>query len=155
MNRQIDIKEATETQLRDFGRDTLGLNLPPNAKIETLRAKITAAWNKDYILVPGEETESKQEGDAPHPVTDDQMPPKKGLVKIHIQLTEDPGGDEPVPVGVNGKVMLIPRGKDVEVPHAYFEVLSNAIAHKYDPMPGGGINPVPRAVPLYPFQRVA
>ena len=77
------------------------------------------------------------------------------MMRIHVNITEEAGGNEPVPVSVNGKVMLIPRGKDVDVPAEYVEVLQHAISHKYDPLPDGGMNPVPREVPLYPFQRVA
>jgi hypothetical protein len=34
-------------------------------------------------------------------------------------------------------------------------VLRNAMQHFYDPLPDGGINPIPRLVLRYPFQRVA
>ena len=157
MNRQIEIAKATHPELLTFARDTLGLNLPPNTKIETLRARITTAWDKDYITVPEEtaSAEPQQLGPKPQPATADQKGPKSGKVRIVITVTEEAGGNEPVPVGVNGKVMLIPRGEEVDIPESYFEVLQHAIAHKYDALPDGGMNPVPREVPLYPFQRVA
>jgi len=156
MNRQIEIGKATHAELLTFARDTLGFNLPPNTKEETLRARIGAAWNKDHILVaeavPDEPT---QVGDQPRPATADQQAPENDKVRIIVQVTEEAGGNEPVPVGVNGKVMLIPRGEEVDIPRSYFEVLKNAITHKYEAMPGGGMNPIPRKVPLYPFQLVA
>ena len=156
MNRQINIAEANHAELLKFARDTLGLNLPPNTKRETLLAKIGAAWNKDYITAPETpEAEAPQVGPQPQPQTADQDGPGKGMVRINIHITEEAGGNEPVTVGVNGKVMLIPRGKDVDIPESYFEVLQHAISHKYDPLPDGGMNPDPREVPLYPFQRVA
>lgn len=155
MNQQIPIADATEDQLRAFGRSHLGLALPPNCKPETLVAKIKAAWNKDYIVVQEANADTAQDGSAPRPVTTAQSAPEKDKVRIIIQETEEAGGRDPVPVGVNGLIMLIPRGKEVDIPLPYFEVLQHAITYKYDPLPEGGINPIPRKVPLYPFQRVA
>ena len=152
MNRQIPINQATHAELLQFARNSLGLNLPPNTKMETLRARISAAWAKDYINLAEEVAETPQKGRQPFPQTAEQEEPDRGMVKIKIAITEDAGGADAVPVGVNGKIMLIPRGKEVEIPYAYFEVLEHAIAHKYDPMPDGGMNPVPREVPTYPFQ---
>ncbi len=153
MNREIKIADATEEELRTFGRGTLGLSLPPNCKIETLRSKIQQAWDKEHILLADpDQPEAPPAGAAPQPVTDEQQPPKRKMVRINIPITEEAGGTEPVPVGVNGSIMLIPRGEDVDVPEPYVEALEHAITHVYDPLPEGGINPVPRKVPLYPFQ---
>ena len=33
--------------------------------------------------------------------------------------------------------MLIPRGKDVDIPVSYFKVLENAVAHKFDALRNG------------------
>lgn len=151
--RKVDIKDATEQQLRDFGRDTLGLSLPPNCKMETLRAKISAAWDKSDITVADAPEVAPQTGSRPVPVEAGQEPPKRNMVRINISVTEEPGGTDDVPVGVNGRVMTIPRGKDVDIPEEYFMVLREAITHKYDPLPDGqGINPIPRKVALYPHQ---
>ena len=69
---------------------------------------------------------------------------------------QDAGGSDDVQVGVNGSVMLVPRGKDVDIPYRYYEALKNAVADKYEMMPDGkSMNPVPRKVPAYPFQVVA
>jgi len=155
MNQKISIAEATQAQFREFANNSLGLNLPPNTKDETVVAKITAAWGKDYIMVSKEEDIQKHAGAAPRPVTDVQASPEDDKVRIVISITEDPGGNEPVPVSVNGKAMLIPRGKEVDIPLSYFEVLNNAIAYKYESLGDGGLNPIPREVPAYPFQRVA
>ncbi len=152
MNRQIPMNEATHAELLQFARGTLGFNSPPNIKIETLRARIETAWNKDHITLPEVEAEVPQKGSAPFPVTEAQQPDKR-MVRINIAISEDAGGSDAVPVGVEGKVMLIPRGKDVDIPYPYYEVLSHAIMHKYDPSEDGlGMNPVPREVPTYPFQ---
>jgi hypothetical protein len=147
--KKIPIAEATEEQLRAFAETHLGISIHANSKIETLRAKVSAAWNKDEITVSD---------DAPEPRLERRVAPvsaSNGKVKLIIQRTDEAGGDEPVPVGVNGRVMLIPRGEEVEVPQSYFEVLKNAIKHIYEPLKDGGINPVPRKVAMYPYQRIA
>jgi hypothetical protein len=106
---------------------------------------------KEEIDVEDAPPTAKQVG--AKPLGGEPVAPEK--VKILIARTEDAGGDEPVPVGVNGPIMLVPRGEPVEIPYAYYEVLKNAVKDIYDPLPDGGMNPVPRKVPAYPFQRLA
>ena len=78
-----------------------------------------------------------------------------GKVKLIIHTTTEAGGKDPVPIGVNGRVMLVPRGKEVEIPHAYFEVLKNAKRFDYEPGPEGyGLQP-PTEVQMYSFQRLS
>ena len=68
-------------------------------------------------------------------------PDHLGDVRIILE-----GDGEPVPVGVNGRIILIPRGEPVWVPEAYLSVLDNA-SH-----PGlfGGRPYIP-----YPYRRLA
>ncbi len=161
--RKLPITEADEGQLRQFATMVLGISIKASAGIDTIRARVAEAWQKDWIAV---DDEAAPDGAAvnsqhPHPVTDEQHKPgfdptdkenQTRLVRIHINVTEDVGGDRPVQVGVNGKIMLIPRGKDVDIPERFYHVLTHAISYKYDPLPDGGINPKPRKVPLYPHQ---
>lgn len=153
--KMIPLAEADEAQLRAFAQDYLGMTFPGNTKADTMRAKIMPAWNKSEIPVevPSDAAVDQQEGSPPPAPNGQQHDPTK--VRIIVQRTEDAGGDEPVPVGVNGRLMLIPRGEEVSVPYPYFEVLQNAVKHIYDPLPEGGISNTPRKVPAYPFQRVA
>ena len=150
----ILIDEATEAQLRSFAIDTLGFTINATAKIETVRARIQQAWNKREIPVEDSAPEPAQAETkaGPQPVTDEQKPLADGMVRLVLQVTEEAGGADDVQVGVNGKVMLVPRGKTVEIPEAYFESLAHAVTHKYDALPDGGMSPTPRKVPLYPFQ---
>lgn len=153
--KKIPIGEATEAQLRLFARDTLGIDIKATAKFATVRARVEQAWDKPEITIPDSEPESTKEVPsqaAPNPVTEEQQKPAKDMVRLVIGVTEEAGGNSPVEVGVNGKVMLIPRGKEVEIPYSYFEVLKHAVTFKYDPLPDGGMAPEPRKVPLYPFQ---
>ncbi len=153
----IEITEATDEQLREFANLTLGLSMPANTLRETVISKLSQAWDKTFIFEsdPVLPQANAQEGDDPAPVTEDQELPEVKKVRIFINETEESGGREAVPVGCNGKVMLIPRGKNVDIPEPYYLILQNAITHKFDPLPDGGIDPNPRTVPLYPHQLVA
>lgn len=151
-DKKIALAEASEAQLRTFAEDYLGMTFPANTKVETLRAKIKSAWTKDEISVADAAPEEPLVGQAPPTPKGQEIAP--GKVKIIIQRTDDSGGDEPVPIGVNGKVMLVPRGEEVGIPMAYFRVLENCVTYRYESLKDGGINPIPRKVPLYPFQRI-
>lgn len=169
MYEKLAIKDATPQQLRDFAREHLGIQLPPNAKDETLLAKIKQAWNQEHIFVaepeeqenpPKNSVERKaadpaQQAPAVKPLEKGGDPRVNTKVTIHIGVTEAPGGDRPVEVAVNGQAMLIPRGEDVEIPWPYYHVLQNAVQDKYDVDDNGNIIPEPRKVPLYPVSRVA
>lgn len=167
---RVKIADANRDQLLAFANTHLGMNLPGNTLEDTVRARITAAWDKDYIdLGSGESVaaastqasnsdvvqDSETPPQEPLPVTDAQKDPDREYVRVHLMVTDEAGGSDAVQVGVNGKVMLVPRGEDVDIPVEYFHVLQNAVEHRYDPLPDGGINPVPRVVPKYPFQKVA
>lgn len=55
----------------------------------------------------------------PASTKDGFLPPERLSGKkatIHIASTEGPGGADPVPVGLNGKVWAIPRDVEVEIP---------------------------------------
>lgn len=158
MAKQLLIADASTKELSAFARDNLGMNLPGNMLRENMLARIGAAWNKDFITIPDYLSGEPQhmDGAPPPPTTAEQAAlPEPGYVRIEISVTEDAGGNEAVPVGVNGKIMLIPRGKQVDIKRSYYQVLQNAVMRKYDPLPDGGINPVPRKVALYPFQLIA
>lgn len=157
--RKLPIDEANEGQLRQFATMVLGISINASAGIDTIRARVAEAWQKDWIAVDDEAAPDGAvvHGHSPNPVTDEQHKPgldKEGkrLVRIHINVTEETGGDRAIQVGVNGKIMLIPRGKNVDIPEPYYHVLTHAISYKYDALKDGGINPTPRKVPLYPHQ---
>lgn len=77
---------------------------------------------------------------------------------IEVKRTEEAGGNDPVPVSVNGINQLIPRGEHVPVRAPYVEVLQHAEKIVYDEvMEADGIRSrmVPRVVQQYPFDIVA
>jgi hypothetical protein len=148
----IPIAEATEAQLRKFAQETLGIEIKPTMGFDKVLVAVQSAWDRD-IPVMEEDPEGVLAGDQPVPVRDRHLPPPAGKVRINIGIQEEAGGERPVEVGVNGKIMLIPRGKDVDIPEAYLEVLQHAVTYKYDNLDDGmGINPKAREVQLYPFQ---
>lgn len=160
--KKVLLKDATEAQLRDFAQNHLGIEISENEKRASILTKIQAAYTKEDITVTDHDgpadksTEVKQPKAATSAKTQVQRAKtsQKGekMVRLMIQRTEGPGGADDVPLGCNGKVMLVPRGRIVEIPERYYEVLKNAIKHVYDPLPEGGLNPVPREVPEFPFQ---
>lgn len=162
--KKIPLAEASEAQLRDFAGRHLGMELPAGAKIETLRSKIRQAWTQPDIHVLDEHTAfvggrsvSLGDGFGSHGFVSNGiehfMFEANGRKKVRVILnrSEEAGGSEPVQVGVNGKVMLVPRGEEVEIPVEYFEVLQNAVRHIFDPLKDGGLSE-PRKVPMYPYQ---
>lgn len=160
---EIPVAEATVDQLRQFATENLGLDIHHNTGEKGLRAKIAQVWPRETIrLLADDKLEHDHEGAPPHqagpPLAEKHIEvtaKDDKEVTLILQIVDEPGGEQPVPLGVNGRVMLVPRGKEVTIPHRYFEVLKNAIKHVYDPMPDGGMNPIPRKVSSYPFQRIA
>lgn len=156
--KQVPFEDATGDQLRTFAADYLGITFPANAKDETMRAKIKPAWGKDHIMIndeAGEGNAPRQEGTPPKPVTNAQQGPVNGSVRVIISVSDEPGGSDPVPLAVNGYAMLVPRGKEVDIPVRYHEALNNAVMDRYDTDADGNLIPIPRKVPKYPYNRVA
>lgn len=166
---KLSIEEATKAQLVQFAGDYLGIELSIADKKETMLAKIKTAWAKPEIMVDDVEVDDdvsetqaqRAEAAPPPPATQEQKTLEESkanpkTVTIMIQTEKGPGGEAGVPVGVNGKVMLIPRGKNVEVPYSYYEVLLHAERLEYEMDESGNhMNPIPRKIPAYPMHRVA
>lgn len=157
---KVSIEEATLPQLKAFGEAVLGLDLARNATAQVVRGKMQeAGYNADFITV----FETVEPGVASH--TDGQSARQSARIvkesgrvfyRVLIPNEEKPGGEEPVPVSVNGRLMYIPRGQPAEVPEEYVEVLENAQAYVYEPYTGeglGGLKP-PKVVKSYPFSYV-
>lgn len=140
--KRIPLIEATASQLADFATANLGLDVQFRMGSDRIRAVMaTANYTKDYIEVDEPEPVAAQEAS-----TKDQRP----KVTIIISAQEGPGGDQPVPVSVNGRAMWIERAKPSAIPYPYYEALKNAVKVVYDPDPNGGMKP-PRNVQVYPF----
>ena len=79
-------------------------------------------------------------------------------VVIQIARTEDAGGDEPVPTGVNGVIQYLPRGERIPVRTPFLEVLRHAERIVYDQvvLPDGiTMSLRKRFVSAYPLEYVS
>lgn len=148
---KIKLSEAKGYQVRKFAIEVLGLDVKPADSLQSIKAKIAAVWDGDEIEI-GEEEAPLRHISMKSDAVDESG---KQMVKVIIQKTSMPGGSDPVWLAVNGRGQWVPRGEAVEISAPYFEVLENAKEDVYDRLPDGGINPVPRQVPVYPYQRVS
>lgn len=148
----IQLSEATKSQLLEYANNVLGLSIHHATGEEKIRAQIMACGAEEITV---SDEPKVVENLNPVVTIADIQAPKSEKVKILISRTDEAGGDEPVPVGVNGRIMLIPRGEVVEIPEPYYEALKNAVYYRYEPLKDGGMPTKPREVPAYPFQRIA
>lgn len=148
MRKKID--EATVEEIRVFARTAFGLDIGAQEHKSTVLEKLaTVGYSSDEITIFAPVDPRKTSGTVGTVKND----AGKECYNVIIPEENGPGGQEPVPVGVNGNVMLIPRGKECLVPVEYIEVLRNAVRDEYDPVTTGygGITK-PRKVPAYPIQ---
>lgn len=162
--RRIDIESASAAELRKFGRVALGLDIAETLNKPQILGKLQEAqYTQPFILLeeqpapPGAPAPSN--GRVTRPAVRANGEPIRREdgrqmieTRIIINRSERPGGDEPVQVGVNGRLMLIPRGEAVFVREDYLEALEHAVEDVYDPYDGGiGGLKKPRQVQSYPF----
>lgn len=77
-----------------------------------------------------------------------------GTVRVMIPRTERDVRD--VPLGLNGKIILVKRGVPVDLPEEFLEILDNAKETRYfeETDTDGRKKLVPQIVHSYPYQRV-
>ena len=152
--------EATIDELTKFAASVLGISVSPRIGEETLRAKIRQAYPGDTITImvlDGDDDGAPSDAPAPPSEAPSDRKALRGTsasgdpkVKITIAEVEGAGGKRAIPVGVNGVVMLVPRGKPVDIPFRYYEDLLHAIktVHEQDEASGEIIS---SEVPSYPM----
>ncbi len=152
--------EATLHELKMFAAQVLGMSVNHNVGESTLRSKIRQAYPGDditFMVLDG--IEEAQASDAPAQPSETPNDGKalRGTsaagdpkVKITIAEVEGAGGKRPVPVGVNGVIMLVPRGKPVDIPYRYYEALSHAEKTTYEQDPETD-EVISSDVPSYPM----
>ena len=161
----VDLAKATAVQLRDFLTTVKGCEVTGKETAEQLKAMLqTVGWSESFITA----VDSRAPSDAAPAISSrfnrratDRMDEEGNPiyeVRIMVQTTEKEGGDKPFPVGVNGRMMLVPRGVECWVPERYVEVLHHAqegIYPEYDPERDirGGLGDE-RVVSAYPFSYV-
>lgn len=151
------IADATAEELRTFAQVALGLEIEGTENRNVVLSRMRDAGHN-----PDAEGYRIATFDRPDPVRKDQAtdgrewredPGHKDGGRwyhaINIAAAPVEGGDRAVPVRVNGRTMLIPRGKRVMVPEEYVEAIRNASETIWN-MTEHGLSD-PREVPSYPY----
>lgn len=162
--KRIHLKDATDQQIRTYIDTVLQVPVATNAGRNEMCAAILRADPSGEITLLEEDRAPKTDDDNYRAILNsmnlvETMKPLKGtgpayktdpLVVITIARSEEKGGDEPVPLGVNGKRFDVMRGVPVEIPWRYFLVLRQCIKTVYHQV---SVNepPIGRDVPMYPF----
>ena len=127
---RIPIARATDAQIRDFC-DVQQLELSKTTRSAML-ATLSAAWEHDYLLAPAPDpSEAAGERERVSPTAQQRV--STGLGEddpkwlVEIGETEMIGGKDPVPVGVNGRAVVLQRNMRIELPHRYKLALDLAI----------------------------
>jgi hypothetical protein len=130
------ITEASDQQLRDFC-EMQQLDVSDCKSRAELMAVLGPAWEHDYITVLAEpefdEDERAAMAEQVQGVDGSVIKLAGGIgandpkVRLSIGQTPLPGGKDPVPVGVNGKTLVIQRNMEVEVPYRFYLALQAAI----------------------------
>lgn len=161
-NETVPLSKANKPELQAFARNTLGMTFDDDMTVPTMVAKVRQATNQTSIPAIPAGTEAIAAPDladtpaAPITVITDDSSQER--VKIIIHTTEEPGGDEPVFVSVNGRAQHIPRGEEVSIRRPYLEVLQHAQVWRYEPVKDAAGNLAgmkKREVPMYSFSHVA
>lgn len=153
---KIPVGEATAAQLREHATLRMGLEIDGRASANTILAKMREAGfdgEEITVLLPDAPTVPRVD---PEEVGNRKTVNGRKFRRINIPRQDIPGGEEPVPVGVNGRVMFVPRGEDCWVPEDYIEVLNHAVQAIYEAYDGSnqlGLRK-PRMVKSYPFSYV-
>jgi hypothetical protein len=127
---RIPIATATDAQIRDFC-DVQQVELT-NTSRSGMLATLSAMWEHDHILAPGAEPGDEMDArEKVQPVA--QQIVSTGLGEndpkwlVEIGETEMIGGKDPVPVGVNGRAVVLQRNMRIELPHRYKIALDLAV----------------------------
>lgn len=127
------IIRASDAELRAHAEEVLCLDVSAATTRAAILGILGPAWSNDWILV--EEAELEAPAEAQDETTRAQA--QQSLVTgssrddpmwlIRVQATELPGGRDPVPVGVNGSIVVIQRGVEAKVPHRFVGALRDAV----------------------------
>ena len=119
---QKTLDEARVDEIRRFAAKHCGLEIHPNANKATAMQRLSAVWGRPYIEVSEEDVVQASEEIRQAAVPEGRKP-EDAWYKIKIARSDRTNEDQFVPVGVNGRMLLIPRGEEVEIRAPYLEVL--------------------------------
>lgn len=136
---KIRLEDATATQLSRFAWDTYGLEVPHTKGRENIIAQLQrVGFDAEEIDIAGEAPPVAGQTGNTLPPDVERTDTKRRMVRITIAEQDIPGsseGKEPVKVSVNGKLMYVTRGKPVDIPYEYYEVLEHAKFRQFDEAP--------------------
>lgn len=157
--RTIAIADATDTELKVFATNG-GLTYPANIGREALIKKVKAIIEGDAIELedlPAQASNPEDKAKAAQAVTKGHVVSGQGngWVWVNINTSERDGGDQPVDLYCNGKLVWVPRGKWCRIREGYASALKDAVEQKYnqykDQETGlNKIDPTPRNSQRYP-----
>lgn len=146
----VALESATEEQLRTFASDNLGITLKDTDKRPAILARIRGAWDKPEITVSDDDPTIPKAKAKAAPNTDHGS---NEFVTVLIERQEEPGGEEPVFLSVNGRALWVPRGEPARIRKPYFEVLKHSVKTVYEQNGTDEIRS--RNVPMYPFRVIS
>lgn len=166
---KISFSDASDAQLLDYARNVLNIDVDRRSSRNSITAKIRAVAGEDADgfdvpdanILPGHEPAQRQAEARPtarsarelgsHGMNSGPMQgnPDYDHFDVTVAITHEQGGDRNIPVGVNGSMMLVPRGKMVPLAAPFLEVLRNAVRSEYHPDADG--DAIEQKVPAYPI----
>ncbi len=163
---KLPLANATDEQIRDFA-ETMQIDTSTARDRAGLIAMLGLAWEHDYIrvLVEADDDDGGEAAGEPAitqtetiDATAQRMTGGIGendpKVRIRITKTEQVGGKDPVPVGHNGRTVVIQRDKDVDIPYRFYCALKDAIREDVTQDPSTG-DITTDAVTAYPVSVLA
>ncbi len=111
----INLATASKEALKKYAFEELGLNLPLTMGTPKMTDRILEACKKKGIDPPKNKIE-----------TNASKTTKQKYITVNIAKQPGDGGGEPAFIGVQGKGILIPRGRNIEIPYPYAVALENA-----------------------------
>ena len=125
-NKTIIVAEATAAQLRDFGALAFGMDLSGRENVNQMIAKLKLVGFTGEQFAVEDDTSADDQSEKVHVPLGESVVGGKKMIRVNINISEKSGGDQAVPLSVNGVAMIVERGVDSDIPEPYFEVLQNA-----------------------------
>lgn len=124
---KIKLSEASASQLANFAQLNLGLQADYRMGQAKLISLIRQS-NPDIQEIEADEAAAPAVPAAPKKPRNflEGLGPED-KVMVYIPAEDRKGGDEPLQVGVNGTMILIPRGVEAPIKYKHLHVLQNAV----------------------------
>lgn len=150
----VKLNDASTDDLAKYAREVMGLTIHSATGRDKLIAKMREVEpSLTSIALPDEAPRmaaAPAEAAGPVRYKTSQTGSFKGELIHRINIAADEKDPHPVKAAVNGVAMLLPRGKDIEVPAPFVRVLKAAVRTNYHQTEDGEL--IPSEQQAYPFQ---